>query len=227
MNDYKKLAIEEANAVENCANTAFDHAIKCGEYLTKVKANFGPRGGYQEWIQDNMPVSIKQCSKYVYIYENMDLYVKLTSRIKTISKNIDEVDQLLRVERARIDKENYDNSPEGKAKKEKREKEEAIAKKKAEERKAFFEEVKKEQAHERAERAREQFKQGFYDSLGITITKDDPYYKLALLILKIGDKNLEKGIFKLLKHYSHPDKNQSDGELFKEICKLEVEINEQ
>jgi hypothetical protein len=54
--------------------------------------------------------------------------------------------------------------------------------------------------------------------------KEDPYYRLGALILKMGDPNLEKAIFKLLKQYAHPDKGNYGDEIFKAIAQLEGDL---
>jgi len=222
--DYGAIAIKEANEVEKHIETAFQHAVKCGEALIKKKEEVG-HGNFIPWIEENMPISRMQCNNYIRLSENMPLLnVNRALHLQDLSikaalAEIDRIKADEKLAKEKSDFEAFKETPEYKQQEENR-------KKKEQQKKDFDNEVNMERMREKSEKVKEQFKKGFYESLGITIEKGDPYYKLAVIILSIGNENLDKAIFKTLKHFAHPDKGGNE-ETFKEICKLEKEICEQ
>jgi len=78
--DYDKVKEHEYSALVNAA--------KCGEALIKVKEEL-PYGFFVNWIENNMPVSRKQCSKYIHLFENYPSLVKPASKVTLFSRDID------------------------------------------------------------------------------------------------------------------------------------------
>ena len=222
--DWGSIAIKEANEVEKHIETAFQHAVKCGEALINKKEELG-HGNFIPWIEGNMPIKVRQCQNYIsYVGKVNSVNAQHVAYLSELAVRaaLSEIDRIKAEEKTakeNADFEAFKETPEYKQKEENR-------KKKEQQKKDFDNEVNMERMREKSEKVKEQFKKGFYESLGITIEKDDPYYKLAVIILSIGNKNLDKAIFKTLKHFAHPDKGGNE-ETFKEICKLEKEICEQ
>jgi hypothetical protein len=70
--DWGNIAIKEANSVEKDINSAFNHAVKCGEALIKKKIELG-HGNFIPWIEANMPITRMHCNNYIRLSENFEL----------------------------------------------------------------------------------------------------------------------------------------------------------
>lgn len=69
----QQSAVSEAKLAVDCASSAIDHAILCGEALILVKAELG-HGNYLPWIanEDRVPDQA-QCRRYVTLAENQGM----------------------------------------------------------------------------------------------------------------------------------------------------------
>ena len=55
---------DEHKAALGCAQSAIEHAIRCGEPLIQAKAEAG-HGGWLAGVAANLTISVRQCQKYM------------------------------------------------------------------------------------------------------------------------------------------------------------------
>jgi Protein of unknown function (DUF3102) len=63
-----QIEAEHAAAL-GAARSAIKHAIRCGELLTRAKAEAG-HGGWLAWVEANLTISARQCQKYMRLSEH-------------------------------------------------------------------------------------------------------------------------------------------------------------
>jgi len=73
--DLQRKAIDCAITAQSHAAQAIEGAIACGDALVQLKAEL-PHGEFTPWVNENMPVSLKQCQRYMKVYDNRGLIEK-------------------------------------------------------------------------------------------------------------------------------------------------------
>ena len=58
---------EEHRLARQCADTAIEHAIKCGELLTEKKAQLD-HGDFKPWIENNCEFSYRRAARYMQVH---------------------------------------------------------------------------------------------------------------------------------------------------------------